>query len=270
MPTDFQMFIVLNPCFLSLADGMPQLAADIARMETEGMLTVHTFLPYIPGVILPQGTTGKPHELTIRRRITDAGAPRAPLVSRDGTVVMPINDGVRVPLPDGRSRMQPQEKPASDVTVNNSGNLAYVARAMALDGFAPHEYLAYLACDDFKAFFNQFALHRRSGAASAWPPPRRGPLPGLRARPLLRLRAVEWHRAAVRPPRVQDRMITADATFVADLCRRAGKHLRAWFAQRDALSAETGRPQALFFHISIYTDDAGQGAVGCVRMQRFL
>jgi hypothetical protein len=65
-------------------------------------------------------------------------------------------------------------------------------------------------------------------------------------------------------------MIAADAPFVADLRRRAGKHLRAWFVQRDALSAETGRPQALFLHVGIYTDDAGQGAVGCMRMKRFV
>jgi hypothetical protein len=159
MPTDFQLLIVLNPGVLSLADGMPQIAADIARMEAAGMLTVHTFLPFVPGVLLPQGTTGKQNKPTLRRRITDAGAPRAPLTSRDGTEVVPFNEGVRVPLPDGRSRMQPEEKPASDVTVNDSGNLAYVARAMALDGFAPDEYLAYLACDDFKALFNQFVLH---------------------------------------------------------------------------------------------------------------
>jgi hypothetical protein len=123
MSTDFQMLIVLNPGLLSLADGMPQIAADIARMDAEGMLTVHTFHPYVQGVLLPQGTTGKPHELTLRRRITDAGAPRAPLTSRDGTVVVAVNDGVRVPLPDGRSRTQPEEKPASDITVNDTGDL---------------------------------------------------------------------------------------------------------------------------------------------------
>jgi hypothetical protein len=50
--------------------------------------------------------TGKPHEPALRR-ITDASAPRSPLVSRDGTVVLPINEGVRIPLSDGLSRTQP-------------------------------------------------------------------------------------------------------------------------------------------------------------------
>jgi hypothetical protein len=274
MPTDFQMLIVLNPGLLSLADGMPQLAADVARVEAAGMLTVHTFLPFVPGVLFPQGTTGKQNEQTLRRRIMDAGAPRAPLTSRDGTEVVPINEGVRTPLLDGRSRMQPEEKPASNVTVNDACNLAYVARAMALDGFAPDKYLAYLACDDFKAFFNQFVLHpsewsrfclaflcdgdlyvaseRVLGFGCA-------PSSGIAQRFAYLVRTI-----------VTERMIATNALFVADLRRRAGKHLLAWFAQRDALSAETGLPQALFFHISIYTDDAGQGAVGCARMKRFL
>jgi hypothetical protein len=274
MPTDFQMLIVLNPCLLSLADGMPQIAADVARMEAAGMLTVHTFIPFVQGVLLPQGTTGKQNEPTLRRRITDAGAPRAPLTSRDGTEVVPINEGVRTPLPDGRSRMQPEEKPASDVTVNDAGSLAYVARAMALDGFAPDEYLPYLACDDFKAFFNQFVLHPsersrfclaflRDGDLYVASERVRGfgcaPSSGMSQRFAHLVRKI-----------VTEHMIAANAPFVADLRRRASKHLRAWFAQRDALSAETGLPQALFFHISIYTDDACQGAVGCARMKRSL
>jgi hypothetical protein len=50
---------------------------------------------------------------------------------------------------------------------------------------------------------------------------------------------------------VSERMIAEDVPFVADLCPRAGPHLCAWFAHRDALTAETGREQALLFHISI-------------------
>jgi hypothetical protein len=69
---------------------------------------------------------------------------------------------------------------------------------------------------------------------------------------------------------VTERMIAADAPFVADLSQRGGRHLCAWFAQHDALSAATGWPQALFFHIGIYTDDAGKGAAGCARMKCFV
>jgi hypothetical protein len=274
MPTDFQLLNVLNPCLLSLAYSMPQIAADIARMEAGGMLTVHTFLQFVQGVLLPQGTTGKQNEQTQRCLITDAGAPRAPLTSRDGTQVVPINDCVRVPLPDGRSQMQSEEKPASDVTVNDCGNLAYVTRAMALDGFTPDEYFAYLACDDFKAFFNQFTLHpsewsrfclaflcdwdlyvaseRVLGFCCA-------PSSGI----------VQRFAHLVREM-VTECMIAADAPFVAGLRSWACTHLRTWFAQQDALSSETSHPQVLFFHIGIYTDDAGKGAVNCARMQRFI
>jgi hypothetical protein len=72
---------------------------------------------------------------------------------------MPINDGVHLPLQDGHSRSEPERKPCVGVIVNDSGILAYLAEAMAKDGFAPHERQAYLACEDFKAFFNQFSLH---------------------------------------------------------------------------------------------------------------
>jgi hypothetical protein len=33
---------------------MPQIAADIERMEAEGMLTVHGFLLFVQGVLLPK------------------------------------------------------------------------------------------------------------------------------------------------------------------------------------------------------------------------
>jgi hypothetical protein len=178
----------------------------------------------VPGVLLPQGTTGKPHEQTQRRRITDAGAPRAPLTSRDCTVVMPINEGVRVALPDGPRRTQPKEKPASDVTVNDSGNLAYVARAMALDGFAPHKYLAFLACDDFKAFFNQFALHPSEWSRFCLAFLRGGDLCVASERVLgfgcAPSSGIAQRFAHLVRKIVTERMIAADAPFVAELRRR--------------------------------------------------
>jgi hypothetical protein len=60
---------------------LDQFTFYIARMELAGMLSVHRFLPIILCVILPQGSTGKPHKPDKRRQITDAGAPRAPLTS---------------------------------------------------------------------------------------------------------------------------------------------------------------------------------------------
>jgi hypothetical protein len=105
-----------------------------------------------------------------------------------------------------------------------------MARAMALNGFAPHEYLAYLTCDDFKAFFNQFALHPSEWSCFC----------------LAFLRGWDLYVASVRvlcfgcaPSSgiaqrvahlvrqiVTERMIAADTPFVADLRRLACKHLR--------------------------------------------
>jgi hypothetical protein len=141
--------------------------------------------------------------------------------------------------------MQPEEKPASDVTVNDSGNLTYVARAMALDGFAPDEYHAYLACDDFKAFFNQFVLHPSEWSRFCLAFLRDGDL-YVASESVLGFGCAPSSGIAQRFAHlvrkiVTERMIAADAPFVTDLRRRAGKHLCAWFAQRDALSAETGR-----------------------------
>jgi hypothetical protein len=67
---------------------------------------------------------------------------------------------------------------------------------------------------------------------------------------------------------VTERMIAEDAPFVVGLLSRAWTHLSTWFAPRDALMAETGLPQELLFHISIYTDDSGKGAIWCKREAR--
>jgi hypothetical protein len=159
MLTDHQMLVVLNPGLLSLAGHLRPYGADIARMAVDGMLKICRFLPYVQCVLLPQGTVGKAHDDEARRRITDAGAPRAPPTTRDGTRVVSINDGVRLPDEDGRQRTKPENKPGVAVNVNDSSILAALAAAMRKDGFAPHEYQAYFACDDFKAFFSQFSLH---------------------------------------------------------------------------------------------------------------
>jgi hypothetical protein len=65
-------------------------------------------------------------------------------------------------------------------------------------------------------------------------------------------------------------MVSADAGAMAELRANAGPHMRAWFARRDALTARTGRPQALLFTIMIYTDDSEGNAVGCERMVTFV
>jgi hypothetical protein len=250
MPTDLQMLIVLNPCLFSLSDGMPQIAADIEHMEAEGK----------------RAAPRAPRASCMSRRCRGTSRTQEPLARplRPATARLPINEG---------SRTHPKNKPASGVVVNDTGNLAYVARAMELDGFAPHEYLAYLACDDFKAFFNQFSLHPSEWSRFCLAFLRGGDLFVASQRVLCFGCApssgiVQRFAHLVRQI-VTERMIAAGAPFVADLCSLVGKHLSAWFALPNALSAETSWLQALFFHISIYTDDSGQGAVGCARMQRF-
>jgi hypothetical protein len=73
--------------------------------------------------------------------------------------VVSIYDGVRLPLEDGRPRNEQECKPCVGVHVNDASIIAALAEAMRKDGFAQHKYQAYFACDDFKAFFNQFSLH---------------------------------------------------------------------------------------------------------------
>jgi hypothetical protein len=274
MPADDQMLIVLNPGLLSLAGHLWTYGADITRMEADGMLLVCLFLPYVQCVLLPQGTFGKAHDEEARRRITDAGAPRAPLVARDGTVVISINDAVRLPDKDGQPKIQSEDKPGVADNVNDSGVLAALAVAMRRDGFAPHEYQAYFACDNFKAFFNQFSLHPSEWSRFCLAFLRDGdiyvaaelvlgfgcaPSSGIAQRFAHLVRQV-----------VSERMAAEDAPFVADLRSRAGLHVSAWFAHRDALTAVTGIEQALLFFISIYTDDSCESVVGCARMLRFL
>jgi hypothetical protein len=243
-------------------------------MAADGMLLVCRFLPCVPCVLLPQGTVGKPHDEEARRRITDAGAPRAPLVARDGTVVHSINDAVRLPDKDGRPRMEPEVKAGVADNVNDSSILAALAAAMRKDGFAPHEYQAYFACDDFKAFFNQLSLHPSEWSRFCLAFLRAGNI-FVAAELLLGFGCAPSSGIAQRFAHlvrqvVTERMAAEDAPFVANLRRRAGPHVRAWFTHRDALTAATGIEQALLFFISIYTDDSCESAVGCARMLRFL
>jgi hypothetical protein len=101
MPVEHQLCIVLLPNLISVGAGMPQQHADIARMEADRILSVHASMPFIPGVILQQGSIGKIHEPDTRSRITYAGAPCAPLTSRMGTAIVPINVSVLTPRDNG-------------------------------------------------------------------------------------------------------------------------------------------------------------------------
>jgi hypothetical protein len=112
MPAEHQLCIVLLPNLISIGGaGMPQHHADVTRTEADRILSVHASMPFIPGVILPQGSICKIHEPDRRRRITDAGAPRAPLTSSVGTAIVPINVSVLTPRADGSSLMQEERKP---------------------------------------------------------------------------------------------------------------------------------------------------------------
>jgi hypothetical protein len=156
MPADHQMCIVLLPNLISIAAGMLQHHADVARMEAEHVLSVQASIPFIPGVLLPQGSTGKVHEPDKRRR---TGAPRTPLVSRAGTAIVPINVSVLTPREDGSSPLQQERKPRLSFVTGDAEILNSAANALEDDGEPPAVCRIYAACDDFKAFFNQFGLH---------------------------------------------------------------------------------------------------------------
>jgi hypothetical protein len=137
MPAGHQMFIVLLPNLISIANGMPQHHANIARMETERMLSVHASLPFVPGVLLPQGSTGKAHEPGKRRRITGAVAPWLPLVSCAGTAIVPINVSVHVLRDDGSAPLPPERKPRFGFVRGDSKVLHSAAAALEKDGEPP-------------------------------------------------------------------------------------------------------------------------------------
>jgi hypothetical protein len=243
-------------------------------MEAGGMLIVCRFLPYVPGVLLPQGTVGKAHAEDDRRRITDAGAPRSPLIARDGTRLVSVNDGVRMPLEDGQPCSPLESKPGVGVNVNDNSILAYLGEAMRKDGFAPHEYQTFLACDDIKAFFNQFTLHPSERSRFCLTFLRESDL-YVAAELVLGFGCAPSSGIAQRFAHlvrqiVSERMAAKDAPFMADLRRWAWPHVRVWFAHRGALTAETGIERALLFFININTDESLKSAVACARMLRFL
>jgi hypothetical protein len=76
IPAAHQLCVVLLPNLIPIGGaGMPQHHADVTRMEADSILSVHTSMPFIPGVILPQGSIGKIHKPERRRSITTL-APR--------------------------------------------------------------------------------------------------------------------------------------------------------------------------------------------------
>jgi hypothetical protein len=275
MPAEHQLCIVLLPNLISIGGaGMPQHHAHVTRMETCCILSVHASMPFIPCVILPQGSIGKIHEPDKRHCITDAGAPRAPLTSSMGTEIVPINISVLTPRADSSSSMQAERKPRFSHVRNDSKILNSAAKALEANGEPPEVCRVYAACDEFKAFFHQCCLHTSELSSFLLTLLRDGlihvaservlgfgcaPSSGIAQRFAHLVREV-----------VTARMLVADTEAMAELRARAGPHMRAWFARRDALTALTGRPQALLFAISIYTDDSAQNAVGCVRMVVFV
>jgi hypothetical protein len=172
MRAEHQLCIVLLPNLISIGSaGTPQHHADVTRMEADRILSVHASMSFIPGVIIPQGSIGKIHEPDKRRRITDAGAPRAPLTSGMGTAIVPINVGVLIPRAYGSSPMQEERTPRFGHVRGDSKILNSAAKALEADGEPPEVCRVYAAWDDFKAFFHQFCLHtsRPSSDASSSP-----------------------------------------------------------------------------------------------------
>jgi hypothetical protein len=63
MPAEHQMCIVLLPNLILIGGAcMPQHHADVTRMEADRILSVHASMPFIPCMILSQGSIGKIHE----------------------------------------------------------------------------------------------------------------------------------------------------------------------------------------------------------------
>jgi hypothetical protein len=160
MPAAHQLCVVLLPNLILMGGaGMRQHHADVTRMEADRILSVHASMPFIPGVILPQGSIGKIHEPEKRRRITDAGAPRAPLTSRMGTAIVPINVSDLTPHANGSSPMKEERKPRFSHVRGDVKILHSAAKALGDDGEPPEVCRVHAACDYFRAFFHQFGLH---------------------------------------------------------------------------------------------------------------
>jgi hypothetical protein len=111
----------------------------------------------------------------------------------------------------------------------------------------------YAACDDFKAFFHQFGLHTSELSRFLLTLLRDGRIHVASERVLgfgcAPSSGIAQRFAHLVREVVTARMIVADAEAMAELRVRAGPHVRAWFARRNALTARTGRQQALLFTI---------------------
>jgi hypothetical protein len=203
MPAAHQLCVVLLPNLILIGcAGMPQHHAVVKRMKADRIVSVHASMPFIPGVVLPQGSIGKMHEPEKRRRITYAGAPRAPLTSCMGMAIVPINVSVLTPRADGCSPMQEERKPRFSHVRCDVKILHSAAKALEDDGEPPEVCLVYAACDDFRAFFHQFGLHTSKLSCFLLTLLRDGPIHVASERVLgFGCAPLERHRSALRPPR---------------------------------------------------------------------
>ena len=294
--------LVLLPHLISLPPGYRRVDKELHRLNDCGYLELIDHIPFLPNRSIMQGSVARKYEPDRPRRISDAGAWRAYLEDEMGVPFVPLNSaigakhvvddspypydndsvvttghlGVVTPSPSTRphTKLPPEIKPRLSDVLHDVCVLRYLGRVFDLE-------LVSLT-DDFKDFFNQFALAPWEYWKVGFPWVRSADAASRRPCWVFeRTLGFGYENASNFAQRVAWaiteeiglRMDEAETMFT-DVSALTPEQ-QAVVAERKALSASTGRNELRLFSVRhMYTDDplflVLVGKRGCTRLQRLL
>ena len=145
--------LVLLPHLLDLAKGVSRVDAELHRLTDVGYYAVFDQLPFVPCRCVPNGTVERKLEPDRPRRKEDQGRPRSLLPVRgEDTCASVLNEaiGLHDLLPDGTRKWPLEVKPRPEDVMRDLVVLRAAAHAV--------DQSVLVFADDFKDFYNQFAL----------------------------------------------------------------------------------------------------------------
>ena len=179
---DVPMQIVLLPHLTSLPTGYRRVDRELHRLADCGYTVFEETPPLIPFRSIMQGAVARKYEADRPRRISDAGAWRRPLADGSGVDFTPLNTAIgathvetegapytygndevvttgrlgavnapaRVRSTREHTRLPPEIKPRMTDVMHDVAVLSFAGRIFGLEPI--------ILTDDFKDFFNQFAI----------------------------------------------------------------------------------------------------------------
>lgn len=267
---DMPLAVVLQPHLLSLAKGFHKVEKEIHRYASLGWYELRKEMPFLPIRCTSQGTTPRKLELDRPRRTTDAGNPRNPVTTSDGTVIRSLNETINMKankLDSPPPGSWPKEtKPHVEDKLHNDTILLHAARFVFQEPMFDFT-------DDAKDYFSQLGLAPSQlwFCCCAWIP-NEGYTPlwvveqvlgfGVSASSNVAQR-LAWALVAI-----VKRQFDAEEASILD--HEKDPVRRAWIRRRRELSCKTKQNECRLYDVHMYTDDPCFTVVGVKRAVRLI